>query len=416
MSSETAEVMEPTEVANDTGTEVAAPGPETASIILAPGEAMTPMHMLQIAVQGGADLDKLEKLMELQDRWEANAARKSFAVAMVEFKKTPPTIVKDGNVSYPGKGDKPATNFDHATLAEVVGKIAPELAKHGIHHDWTTVQDSNGITVTCILTHVDGHQKMTSLSAPADTSGGKNTIQGIGSSKSYLERYTLLGITGLAAGGTDDDGASSGDTVKYLVDPRQADKAVSALEDEPKARFHNAAGVPSAKQYGPSDFSACFQASAREAKSRKDLKALADNNRKAMEFLKDNHPDCFETANAELRTQWVKYEPEKSEADSPTAEGPASGEVNGDSSSDPLAGVDYSDWTEENWSAASNEMFQEVTGWVGSVDLLLEFRDKNADCLAAMASAGHEGRADMIRLEITKVCDRLEPLTGGEMP
>ena len=36
--------------------------------------AITPMAMLQIAVQQGADLEKLEKLMALQERWEATEA------------------------------------------------------------------------------------------------------------------------------------------------------------------------------------------------------------------------------------------------------------------------------------------------------------------------------------------------------
>ena len=44
-----------------------------------PAQAVTPMQMLQIAVEQGADLDRLEKLMDMQERWEANEARKAFA-------------------------------------------------------------------------------------------------------------------------------------------------------------------------------------------------------------------------------------------------------------------------------------------------------------------------------------------------
>lgn len=32
-------------------------------------ETITPAHMLQIAVEKGADLDRLQQLMDLQDRW-----------------------------------------------------------------------------------------------------------------------------------------------------------------------------------------------------------------------------------------------------------------------------------------------------------------------------------------------------------
>ena len=39
---------------------------------LIPASPVTPMEMLTIAVQQNADLDKLQKLMDLQDRWEKN--------------------------------------------------------------------------------------------------------------------------------------------------------------------------------------------------------------------------------------------------------------------------------------------------------------------------------------------------------
>ena len=46
--------------------------------------------------------------------------------------------------------------------------------------------------------------------APLDTSGGKNNIQAMGSAVSYLERYTLLAITGLSTKEMDDDGRGAG--------------------------------------------------------------------------------------------------------------------------------------------------------------------------------------------------------------
>lgn len=52
----------------------ATPSPET--------KALTPMGMIALAVQQGADIDKLSKLLELQERWEATEARKAFVVAL----------------------------------------------------------------------------------------------------------------------------------------------------------------------------------------------------------------------------------------------------------------------------------------------------------------------------------------------
>jgi len=165
---------------------------------------VTPMQMLQIAVEQGADLDKLTKLMDLQERWEANEARKAFVVALNEFKKNPPELVKDRRVSFPSKGGQ--TEYYHATLEQVSSVIGRALALNGLAHRWETEQPDGGmIRVRCILMHEKGHTESVSLSAGRDESGGKNNIQGVASTVTYLERYTLLAISGMATKDMDDD-------------------------------------------------------------------------------------------------------------------------------------------------------------------------------------------------------------------
>ena len=66
--------------------------------------------------------------------------------------------------------------------------------------------------VTCIVAHRDGHFEETTLSAGHDQSGNKNSIQAVGSTITYLQRYTLKAALGLAAS-DDDDGRSHGKTV-----------------------------------------------------------------------------------------------------------------------------------------------------------------------------------------------------------
>jgi hypothetical protein len=78
----------------------------------------TPGDLLRYAMESGADLDRLEKLMQMQLAWEANEARKAYVAAMVEFKKKPPEIFKDKHVSFDTQ--KGMTEYDHATLGNVV--------------------------------------------------------------------------------------------------------------------------------------------------------------------------------------------------------------------------------------------------------------------------------------------------------
>lgn len=167
--------------------------------------AVTPMQMLQVAVERGDDLEKLRQLMDLQDRWEAAQARKAFVSAVAAFKSEPMKILKSKQVNIPG-----GAKFAHATLADVVDGVVAALSKHGLSHKWELHQEAERITVTCILTHEAGHSERTTLMGLPDDSGKKNGIQQIASTVTYLQRYTLMAATGLAAKDMDDDGRGAG--------------------------------------------------------------------------------------------------------------------------------------------------------------------------------------------------------------
>lgn len=170
-------------------------------------KVQNPASMLQVAIERGASMEQLEKLLELQQRWEANEARKAFVVAMAEFKAHPPEIVKDKAVAFSG------TSYRHATLANVVDAVVLELSKHGLSHRWEVSQVGATITVTCVITHVAGHSESVSLTALPDDSGKKNAIQQVASTVTYLQRYTLMSALGLAAKDqTDDDGRGTART------------------------------------------------------------------------------------------------------------------------------------------------------------------------------------------------------------
>jgi len=181
---------------------------------------ITPMHMLQMAVDKGADLDQLQKLMDLQERWEANEARKAFHSAMNDFKSDPPSIYKNKHVEY--------NNYHHATLDHVVNVISEAMSKQSLSFRWD-VSQGDSINVSCIVTHALGHSERVSLQAEPDNSGKKNSIQAIGSTVTYLQRYTLLAVTGLAAKGIDDDGKNSGPP-EYISEDQALD--LIALLDE----------------------------------------------------------------------------------------------------------------------------------------------------------------------------------------
>lgn len=197
--------------------------------------AITPMQMLQTAVERGADIAMLEKLLTLQERWEANEAKKAFVVALAAFKADPPTVIKNKHAGFESKRTGDKTDYEYATLDQVCGVIAPALSRHGLSHRWETAQHDGRVRVTCILTHELGHSESVALEAGADTTGSKNAIQAIGSAVSYLQRYTLLAITGLAASGQDDDGQRSDQKLDNLnggaISAEQKDELIALMKE-----------------------------------------------------------------------------------------------------------------------------------------------------------------------------------------
>ena len=171
-----------------------------------PAALSTPADLMRLAVQSGATIDQLERLMLIQERWEANEARKAYTRAMTLFKATPPVINKTKTVEFSG------TSYKHATIGDVTTAVIAGLSRQGLSHRWGVEQPGDGrIVVLCVLTHELGHSESTRLEATADISGKKNPIQSVASAVSYLQRYTLLLATGLATHDqVDDDGRGAG--------------------------------------------------------------------------------------------------------------------------------------------------------------------------------------------------------------
>lgn len=185
----------------------------------------TPSQLLQIAIEKGADMAQLEKLMDLQERYEANQARKEYVKAMAAFKSNSPDIHKDKEVAFSG------TYYTHASLGNICEVVTQSLASHGLSHRWHTEQGDGKVKVSCIITHILGHSESTSLEAKPDDSGKKNSIQQIASTVTYLQRYTLLAATGLAVKDMLDDDAKSAEEEKPKSRPALTDKGfLKAME------------------------------------------------------------------------------------------------------------------------------------------------------------------------------------------
>ena len=170
--------------------------------------ANSPMGMMLAAMQQGATLDQVEKMMDLQARWDKEQAKKAYDAAFAAFKAESVRIIKSEDVK-----DGPLRGKSYAKLHDWVNAVTPALSKHGLSSSWKlTKDDKDWLEVTCYLRHVGGHEESVSMGGPPDSGGAKNAIQARASAKSYLERYTLKAITGLSEQDDDTDGNAPVDT------------------------------------------------------------------------------------------------------------------------------------------------------------------------------------------------------------
>lgn len=178
----------------------------TAEIVPAePLQNATLMTVIErLSSNPNVDIDKIQRLLEMQERWEVNRDKSALRHAIAEFKKNPPQIIKKRTAN------AGSFSYSYADLENITSAIQDGLAEHGVTHSWTMGEGNGGISVTCVIKYGMYEEPGVTLTAAPDKSGAKNEIQAKGSTISYLEKYTLLASTGMAAGMPDADGNAAG--------------------------------------------------------------------------------------------------------------------------------------------------------------------------------------------------------------
>ena len=162
------------------------------------------------ALNPDVDIDKMERLLQMQERVMDRQAMMAYSAAMAAMQTELPSIEEHGQ----------GNNGKYATLEDIVDTVRPIMQKHGFAVSFRIQTQERGIQVTGVLMHKDGHREETSMLLPADISGNKNAVQAFGSSTSYGKRYVLSALLNITTRGQDDNGNTS--TRVKLVTPFQA--------------------------------------------------------------------------------------------------------------------------------------------------------------------------------------------------
>lgn len=161
----------------------------------------------RLAKDPAVDVEKLERLIAMQERIMRHNAKAAFDGAFAQMQAELPEIDERGQIVASGK-----VRSTYAKLEDIHVAIKPVLKAHGFamrHRTEWPADKPHVIRVVGILSHEQGHSEESVFEAPMDRSEYRSDIQSMGSTVSYGRRYTTLDLLNLATRNADNDGQRS---------------------------------------------------------------------------------------------------------------------------------------------------------------------------------------------------------------
>lgn len=168
-------------------------------------------------LQNGGNTEQLEKMMELQERWEANEARKAFHDSMTQAQKMMPVVAKDAY------NQQTRSNYSkHETLVKKSKEVYTAAGFSLMFYEGETPKQ-NHIRIMCDVRHEKGHMETRFIDLALDNSGIKGTVNktgvhAAGSTFTYGRRYLTCMIFNIPTG-EDVDGNQNQQPERKTITP-----------------------------------------------------------------------------------------------------------------------------------------------------------------------------------------------------
>lgn len=162
----------------------------------------------RLASDPNVDVEKLQRLIEMQERIMRHNAKSAFDSSYSRMQPAIPEIDERGQILVKGQ-----LRSRYAKLEDIQKVVKPILREHGFalrHRTEWPAEKPGIIRIVGILTHCEGHAEESVFEAKADASDYRTDIQSQGSTVSYGRRYTTIDLLNISTRGLDDDGQKSG--------------------------------------------------------------------------------------------------------------------------------------------------------------------------------------------------------------
>jgi hypothetical protein len=218
---------------------------------LAVRKGQAPTSFMAMALERNVTPEQIEKMLALQERWDANNARKAYAGDFAKAQAEIGPVVK--------KATNPQTKSKYALLEDVIDVTQPIYTKYGfsiIFYEGETAKPEH-VRINADVIHFLGHKETYYYDVPMDGEGIRGNanmtkIHAKASSVAYGRRYLMYMIWNVS---THDDDGNCGKSVEYITDA-QLSTIVDMINAKgvDEVKFHDYMGVEENAKILKADF------------------------------------------------------------------------------------------------------------------------------------------------------------------
>ena len=242
--------------------EVIAAGPRKAPEITPISQSAAIIQVIErAALNPEVDIDKMERLLQMQERVMDREGKMAFNAAMAAAQAEMEPVARDARNAQ--------TSSNYARIEAIAKAIKPVTSRHGFALSFGTADcpKDDYYRITCDVTHANGHVRSYHADVPVDLTGLKGTqnktrTHAFGSTMTYGRRYLTLLIFDIATADDDGNAAGAGETItadqytalRAKIEEAGADEAklcrffkIPNLEELPQARYGSADAMLDAK-------------------------------------------------------------------------------------------------------------------------------------------------------------------------
>ena len=180
-----------------------------------PEESQMVSMIERMAMSPDVDVEKLERLMAMQEKMLDREAEQAYTMAMVAVQSNIQAVTRDKI--------NPQTHSKFVSLEAMKKVVVPVYTQEGFALSYGEGESTkeNSVRVTCKVMHSGGHSENFFYDCPIDDKGiagkvNKTPTHGKASAVTYGERYILKLIFNITIQDEDDDGNAASHIVEYI--------------------------------------------------------------------------------------------------------------------------------------------------------------------------------------------------------